>query len=182
MAAAWRCHPVSRHDTDHGCPATAQDACCDDCMCAGPIGSGARRARRRARRDVCARRDGDRASHGSRSPPSPARAPSPSATRPSAHHSQLNTAACAPRTRAAGTFPCRRTRVKWRSCYDNCSSVPALPRPRALRRSRLQCRTPRNGTAYAPRIRCARAPRSGSKVVTVTATRPSRRSRARPCR
>jgi hypothetical protein len=26
--------------TDHSCPATGQDACCDDCMCAGPIGSG----------------------------------------------------------------------------------------------------------------------------------------------
>jgi hypothetical protein len=27
--------------TDHGCSITAQDVCCDDCMCAGPIGSGA---------------------------------------------------------------------------------------------------------------------------------------------
>jgi hypothetical protein len=29
-------------DTDHGCSTPAPDACCDDCMCAGPIGSGAR--------------------------------------------------------------------------------------------------------------------------------------------
>jgi hypothetical protein len=34
----------SNHSTspDHGCSTTAQDACCDDCMCAGPIGYGAR--------------------------------------------------------------------------------------------------------------------------------------------
>jgi hypothetical protein len=31
-----------RTSTDHGCTITAEDACCDDCMCAGPIGSGAR--------------------------------------------------------------------------------------------------------------------------------------------
>ena len=28
--------------TDHGCSSTGQDVCCDDCMCAGPIGYGAR--------------------------------------------------------------------------------------------------------------------------------------------
>lgn len=28
--------------TDHSCSLTAQDTCCDDCMCAGPIGYGAR--------------------------------------------------------------------------------------------------------------------------------------------
>jgi hypothetical protein len=28
--------------TDHGCSTPAQEACCDDCMCAGPIGTGAR--------------------------------------------------------------------------------------------------------------------------------------------
>jgi hypothetical protein len=28
--------------TDHGCSTTARDTCCDDCMCAGPIGSGAK--------------------------------------------------------------------------------------------------------------------------------------------
>jgi hypothetical protein len=28
--------------TDHGCSTTAQDECCDDCMCAGPIGTGVR--------------------------------------------------------------------------------------------------------------------------------------------
>ena len=32
-------HPTS---TDHGCSTTGQDECCDDCMCAGPIGYGAR--------------------------------------------------------------------------------------------------------------------------------------------
>jgi len=31
---------TSQHtSTDHGCSPTTRDACCDDCMCAGPIGS-----------------------------------------------------------------------------------------------------------------------------------------------
>jgi len=32
----------SQH-SDHGCPTTAQDACCDDCMCACAIGSDVRK-------------------------------------------------------------------------------------------------------------------------------------------
>jgi hypothetical protein len=32
--------PSHQHSgTEHGCPTTAQDTCCDDCLCAGPIGS-----------------------------------------------------------------------------------------------------------------------------------------------
>jgi hypothetical protein len=33
-------HP--RTSTDHDCSMPAQDACCDDCMCAGPVGSDVR--------------------------------------------------------------------------------------------------------------------------------------------
>ena len=32
-------HSHQHTSTEHGCSPTTRDACCDDCMCAGPIGS-----------------------------------------------------------------------------------------------------------------------------------------------
>ena len=34
-------HSHHQTSTDHDCSSTTKDTCCDDCLCAGPIGSGA---------------------------------------------------------------------------------------------------------------------------------------------
>jgi hypothetical protein len=84
--------------------------------------------------------------------------------RHSALRSSLAAEQCRVRIAHAGSrdIPVLPYSSEWRSCYDNCSSVPASPRPRALRRSRRWRRIRRNATApRAPWIPCARAPRSG---------------------